>query len=338
MRRIGLALLAGALLWPGQGWAQQRCDSPTRPWVRFVLEPRPWVDAIAERLLKHLRAQLAPRIDVCLEGNPQTAVASVQITPLTASVFTIAIEVSDQLTHKRVSRTVELGTIPEDARALTIAIGATELLRASWAELRLSTAARAQPVPPAVAQTIEAIADDNSTAATAWPSRAEISASISYQAWSGGLRFYGPDAVAAVAVSSRLKIALGVGLRLAVPINAPHGQIQITAVRGTAGASFTLTPVDARVGLDAVCALDGQWVWFTAKPVTGATDHPANTGALLLGGGLSGWFKPGSVWVVRLELGAQGALRPMEATDDGASVGGIFGLGAYGRLAVGMTF
>jgi hypothetical protein len=54
------------------------------------------------------------------------------------------VRIDDLLTNKQVSRHIELGTVPFDSRALTIAVGIDELLAASWAELALR---RPEPTP-----------------------------------------------------------------------------------------------------------------------------------------------------------------------------------------------
>jgi hypothetical protein len=311
------------------------CDAAARPWVRFVLEPRPSVDAVAERVVKHLRAQLAPHLEVCVDGPAKPPLAEVRVTPVTRSSYLISIEAAGDVGRKRVTRTVELQSVPDDARLLTIAISAAELLHASWVELELSKAPPAsqagpEPVKPQVEGRVEASAP----AAV----RADVGVGFGYEQSLGGLRFYGPHAAGGVALFSRAAVALRVGLLFALPVSAPHGVVRATALSFAAGARFTVTPPQWPAGLDAQAALGGAWVWFSASASSGATALAGNGAAVLAEAGLSGWLTLRGALKLRLELVLLGALHSLMATDTGADVAGIGGVGWASRLTLGAAF
>ena len=112
-----------------------------RPWVR--------IDATPD-VTRLLRAELAPKhIDLCDAPAPGAPAPIASLTVALASdTATVRVEVRDRVTAKDVTRDVSLADVPEDTRALTIALAADELLRASWVELSL---ANAPPSPRAAA-------------------------------------------------------------------------------------------------------------------------------------------------------------------------------------------
>jgi len=96
--------------------------------------------ALADEVRKDLAAELWPRgFGVCAAqmGSGELA-AEIELGQPDAA--TVAIDVVDHTTGKRVGRDVTLARIPVSGRALAIAIAADELLRASWAELVLRRA------------------------------------------------------------------------------------------------------------------------------------------------------------------------------------------------------
>ena len=146
------AALAAALTAPPAPAAPRPCPAAGRPWVQLVVEDGGTV--AEERTIEHMRAELGPSgIDVCTEaraGAPP-ALATVRLTASDESTVDISAEVVDAVTRKELARSIDLSATPPDARALTIALGATELLRASWIEIELAAAPAGDvPVPPEV--------------------------------------------------------------------------------------------------------------------------------------------------------------------------------------------
>lgn len=110
---------------------------------RFVvLRTSPELDAA---LMAEVRTDLATELEqrglaVCApEESAHAPAVVVDVRPLGSA---LVIELDDRLTHKRVARDLSLQNIPANGRALAVAIAIDELLRASWAELSLKSAAQ----------------------------------------------------------------------------------------------------------------------------------------------------------------------------------------------------
>jgi len=156
--RLTCLVLGLLSLSPARGHAESDAasvdseDSPRCEAERHVvlslandLEPE-----LQREIFADLASELAPRgLTVCMieAREPGTALADVRVARREGA--RLSIEVFDRTTDKRVSRDVSLSRIPNNARALAIAIAIDELLRASWAELAL----RVRPGPPPPAAT-----------------------------------------------------------------------------------------------------------------------------------------------------------------------------------------
>jgi hypothetical protein len=106
--------------------------------------------ALQANLMLQLRSAFARRnITACEAG--EHPLATILLAPAEGEGVRIALSVRDEVTNKLVERTVKLGDVPTDARALALAEMTDELLRASWAELVVEDAPPPpMPVPPQV--------------------------------------------------------------------------------------------------------------------------------------------------------------------------------------------
>jgi hypothetical protein len=320
-----VATIAIALPASGQPAA---CGSPDRPRVEISGSG---ADMTAVATL--LRAELTPRgIDLCLPGDdPGLAVATVSVSarPDGAS---IDVEVHDRLTAKRVSRDVDLGGVPVDGRSLTLAVVADELLRASWAELALSTAPPpARPVPPAIRDTVE---QDVSAPTRGLTTRLEALAEI--ETWAGALTLYGLDLRLALA-SGGLGVALRLGARGAPASSGPDGQVQTTVVLGGAGVSFRATPW-SRYGIDAIARADVARVAFGVSSNPGASGAPMAETTVLVGAGVDGWATLGRTAQLVGEVLVSTPLRAVAAQDGGRSIVALSGAGVEGGAGIRVAF
>ena len=105
-----------------------------------VLHEAGFEPALAAEVRTDFATELAHRgLGVCASAasSPREPAAVVE---LQARDLLVIISLDDRVTHKRVARDLSLQTIPENGRALAIAIAIDELLRASWAELTLRRA------------------------------------------------------------------------------------------------------------------------------------------------------------------------------------------------------
>jgi hypothetical protein len=138
--------LAGWLM-PSQAQAAEppgfRCGESDRPWVELQFEGEGWDARSQQSIRADLAAGLRLRgLLVCGPEKPGTEapLASVQLSAAALNRVAVEIEVHDALTNKYVLREVDMRNVPSDARGLTLAAAAEELLRASWAELALEDA------------------------------------------------------------------------------------------------------------------------------------------------------------------------------------------------------
>ncbi len=70
----------------------------------------------------------------------------------------VRVEIDDHVTRKRLTRDFDLSSLPERSRPRALALGAAELLRASWAELALPTVPAAEvAVPPDLRRAIRVV-------------------------------------------------------------------------------------------------------------------------------------------------------------------------------------
>ena len=333
---LGGALLAGAagmLTAPAALGQQGACGSGARPRVEVTGDR-----ADVEKITALLRAELAPRsIDVCAPsdtpGVPSIAVVTVNAHPDGALVD---VEVHDSLTAKRVSRDVDLASVPQDGRSLTLALVADELLRASWAEIALRHAPPpAQPVPPAVR---DAVVEDLPGPASRGGLTARWEAVAEAEAWAGSLDLYGLDVRVAIASASGLDATARVGVREAPPVAAADGKIHPSAVLGGVGVSFHAVPRGRRYGMDAIARVDAIRIAYDATPGAGASGGSRSDVTLLLGAGVDGWVALGASAALLAEVLIDTPTRPVAAYDGTRSVVAASGAGVEGGLGIRVAF
>ena len=96
---------------------------------------------VEQRITDLVRADLAlQKVDVC-SGPPRAyspPLATVRIQSDCSTGFGVTIALYDNVTQKELSRHVALAGLPRDSHAMAVAVGAVELLRASWAETRFA--------------------------------------------------------------------------------------------------------------------------------------------------------------------------------------------------------
>jgi hypothetical protein len=296
------------------------CGAPGRPWIRLETAAIESEGINFGEILRHVRAELAMRrIDVCTEGSGAPPVASVKITTGAREGVEIAIDVRDAVTDKRLSRTLDLRSLPPDARFLAIAVATDELLRASWIEIALRTAPlEAAPPPPAIMDIVQ-------SDLKAEP-RVEMGAQVAFEWYGGGQEHLGVDVRAGVRPVRRLTAFLRLGLRQGFAIAAPDGSVRSSAILAGMGCKLALTPPAGPAGVEILARVDAVRVSFLPAADPGAIEHPNQATAVVAAGGLSGWVALGPAvrLVADATLGAP--LRPVQATDTGSQVTAVSGL------------
>jgi hypothetical protein len=325
------AVLASLALTSARGRAQAACGTAEHAWVQVRASPEgsPSFESL-------LRAELASRrIDLCSEPGSHSApaIATVEIARREGATA-IVVQVRDAVTAKRVERDLDLDAIPKDGQPLALALAADELLRASWAELALSTAPPpAAPIPSAVTDTVDASVKTPRRAP-----RGAFGALATIEHYSAGQTLYGADLQASLWVTRRLSAGARLGLRSALSASAPDGEVRASAFVAGLEAAVTATPPAWSWGLDALLRFDLERVSYLAVPNAGASAPGGAATAFLAGAGARlSWSVAGSIRLIAEAL-AEVPVRPVEATDSGGGVVGLEGVGVQGALGARAVF
>ena len=220
---ISIAMTMASSVATADGGADA-CGAAGHPWIRLETTAIESEGINLGEILRHVRAELAMRrIDVCTEGTGTPPVASVRITTGATEGIEIAIDVRDAVTDKRLSRTLDLRSLPPDARFLAIAVATDELLRASWLEIAMRTAPPQQAPPPAAIL-------DVVKAELRPEHRVEMGAQLAFEWYGGGQELYGVDMRAGLRPTRRFTALLRLGLRQGLAVTAPDGSIRSSAI------------------------------------------------------------------------------------------------------------
>jgi hypothetical protein len=307
--------------------ATSPCGAPGRSWIKLERTDASFVDSF--------RTELASEgFDVCRDGGPTPPVATVSVTARDAAS---TIEVVDVVTSKRVSRDVDLRSIPRDGRPLALALAADELLRASWAELVMINAPPpAAPVPEPVQRAVDLSVRQ---AAPAPPVHSgAIGVMFAGEGFTGGQVQWGADARASYFATPRLAVTLRLGLRSALPKQTPEGEVRSSAVLGGIGAAYRV--VGSRpIAFDVFARFDVAETAYAADTTIDARASSGSAVALLASaGGQLAWSVLPSLRLTG-EIGATAPLRPVRATEAETSVVvGMSGVGALVGLGAGALF
>jgi hypothetical protein len=320
------------------------CPPPGKPgpWVRVAVEGDAAGPIHARAIARLLGAELAARgIVACDEpsvGAPAPIAQVVVHAPESGQQVTVAVDVRDAVTAKSVQRDVELASVPPDGRALTVALAADELLRASWAELAMRAAPPPRaPVPPEVTAAVR----DALPAASPGPRRPPrfaFGAGAAVDTFAAGTTLLGADVLADVWIVPRLRVSARLGLRSGLVVHAADGDVSTTALVFALGAAVTLTPPALRFGLDATLGAGAIRASFAATPAAPATAQTLTDVAVVGDAGLAFWFRLAPRLRAYVDVAAAAPLRPIEATDGGLVIAGISGPGFSSALALRGTF
>jgi len=333
------AALAAAVTAPPAHAAPRPCPAAGRPWVQLVVEDAG--PAVApERTIDHMRAELAPSgIDVCTEARPGAppALATVRLTASDGSTVDISAEVVDAVTSKELARSIDLTATPPDARALTVALGATELLRASWIEIELASAPAGDiPVPPEVEADV---ARERRRGPAGRPAtRAAVGLAVAGEEFSGGLRELGLDLRATGTLSRRLVLGARFGVRGAGSEEGRFGSVATSGWIAGIAATAPLSPLGGRAGVGLVARVDALALTFRGHPTEAATGTRRGGTALTLSGGIASWVRLAGGLRFEVEALAGGAPRGMEATDGTAPLVSADGILVAGSLGLAQDF
>lgn len=338
MRLLSVALLlASGIAATPAGADAAPCPEGDRPWVQVELEGiSPTV--APGRTLDHLRAELATSgITVCAapRADAPPALATVRLRATGEGAVSISVEIEDAVTRKGLSRELDLSATPNDARALAVALGATELLRASWAELKLSTAPTGRLAAPPEVHRALARDRDNAAGGLPEPGRLTLGLTVSGEEFSGGLRELGVDLRAVIDLHRALRAGLRVGPRRAESERGPNGMVEADGWLFGLTAAIPITQLGGRSGIELRGRGDALQLHFQGIPLSGATiGSRRQATALTVGAGFASWVRlTGDLLFEAEVLGgttARGVIVHDGADEvlraDGLFVGGALGL------------
>lgn len=313
--------------------AQSSCSAGARPWVSVRIATQ--VPSRAQ-ILAQLRAGLEARgIAVCeaKDAPARPAIATIELLPPEGERVSIVVSVADRVTDKRVSREIDLELLPRDAWPLSLALAADEVLRASWAELALTTAPPAKiPVP----REVETVVRDSileKPAALRAPNVA-FGAAFAGDLYAAGQRQLGVDARAAVWFTERFFAHAGIGLRSADTVDSSHGTVRSNAFVAELGPGLSLTDPAARFGLEALARAELTAVRYSADADAGSEGRDRRGIALYAKAGVAGIATPDTGLRLTLEITGGVPIRAVTARDAGSNATGIDGLALSAALGL----
>jgi len=312
------------------------CPEHGEPWVRAIIDDAD--GKRAEDVARLFAAELRARhIAVCTapsEGAPPPlGVVAVRTSGEAAFV---EVDVRDDLTAKSLKREVALADVPSDVRALTVAVAADELLRASWAELAVRSAPPSKRQVPVEVRDV--VRDTLETPKQEGTPRIAFGAGAALDAFTAGSALLGADVLADVWIIPRLRVLARFGLRSGLSSAARDGDVSTSAIAFKLGVAVTITPPQLRAGLDLALRTGVMRVAFVATPSSGATGRSLDDVAVLADVAALGWLRLTTNLRALADAALSVPLRPVVATDGATVVTGVSGVGVSATLGLWGTF
>jgi hypothetical protein len=312
-----------------------RCGESLRPWVELRFEGTGWEPRLQQSIRADIAAGLRLRgLLVCPidRPGPEAPLASVQLSAASVTRVSVEIEVHDALTNKFVLREVDMRNVPADARGLTLAAAAEELLRASWAELAIEDAP--PPVrepPPEVTAAVRPIR----------PARARdhvLGLRVSGEHYSGGQTLIGPDLWVDVWFTEYIAAELSIGYRRGLNVSAEHGSISSQAAVFGMDALFAFGGRSASVLLLSRLGLQVASLEFDGDPSEDGVGEGGSGLSVAARASLMLQLGLGQHTQLRLEGGPGVSMRSLNALDGDEEVTGTGGLQGHAAISFGAVF
>ncbi len=319
------------------------------PAVAIALEGE-WPEELAVEVKKDLGASLNERgVVVLAEGDP-SARATLRISPPSAGVPVVEVEVVNPTLEVAAARELSLAREHPDTWSVAIAATADELLAATWS--LPDVAPGSQPNANAAAQTTASppTPPTKPAAAPARPKPAasppvstpfvrhgELGLGVALEQFIPNAQLYGGDVFGVWAMSERFQLEFGGWFRDVAPRDTSSGEIYGTVV----GSDVTLAANVTRgkwLGLDVLTGVHAGIVWFDARADEGVSSRSV-TGALVttrLGGRASLFTTERTRLGVTLIAGVP--LVRAAASDTGDEVLQMKGVELGARVEVGWQF
>jgi hypothetical protein len=291
--------------------AKAACSGSTTNWieVRFdapaIGEEPAAYQRLQVRVIEYLQAEYGPReIDVCASRWEGAAaeLATLRIGWAARSVAIVQAWTNEGLTQKELSRRLSLEGLPPDAHAMAIAVGASELLGASWMELGLEARSKRSDEIPSSSQH-EFGNRDASTMR-----RGNLAFLLASESFSGGLKQFGLDAQVAVELTRDVDVIAKAGGRSSLSATSGHGSVSASGWLVGLGAELVVVRPAPSIKLALQGRSDLMWVDFLGAAKKGAT---ATSGR-------------GNAWWSSLGIGTDAAVAERVFIDAGVAAGWVF--------------
>jgi hypothetical protein len=334
VKAFAVALIAAVtcFVWAAPSDAAPSCGHPDKPWVSVAFAGGEWPASLTSSVLGDLRVGLGRHgIDACPDGAgpAHPHLAAVRIAWLEGPKVVVTVEIKDSVTQKRVSRDVDLSSVPSDGRGFAIAIATDELVWASWVEVAMRPRAKAAPrsAPREVVAGVEAELPRGP--------ESRLGAEAALEHFGGGQTHLGADAMLLVPVSPRFGFDARLGVREGRDTVAEHGRVLSHAL-GVAAHLRYLVLRASSIELGALAGVRATLLRLEGDAREGATDATASDIVVCARAGVVSSIElGGGVW---LELGGTAGytLVGLEATDEERVVSGASGteLGAALGISV----
>jgi hypothetical protein len=313
-------------LFSRQGSASAACPRPGADWIEVQLElgandtPEHQFGQLEQRVIEHLRAEFSSQgIDVCSLPSAAASppLATLKITRDSPNAAEVRAWANDAVTHKELTRRLSLEGLPADTHAMAIALGASELVTASWIELRLGAAREQRAHAPASVQSVVAASEGDSKR------HGSIAIRAATDAFTAGVRQFGLDASLRVLLAKDFNAALRLGARSAMQVAAPHGSVAASGWALGVGASWTMARPTRGVSLELDATSNFQYIDFNPSPDRRAVAHSASGFAWWVAGGVGSELALAGQLAFELGVEAGVVILPVTATDAGIAVTGI---------------
>ena len=316
-------LMLVAASWPDEVQAEPAESEECRPaaggWIS-VSTPEPAADSALDwsDVVAHVRSELALRqVALCNAASADQKLADLAFESDAAGRVRIRLATGPQRLAVA-ERTLDLSAVPLDARLLSIAVAADELLAANWAELEQRRARAARPAPAA------ALPKATPPAPAQEPS-VELGPGFVYESFAGGQTLLGVELRAGLKLARPLFLTARLGFRQGLPEAAAHGSVHSSGLLGGLGLRLRLAH-DERLSFELHGRADALRLDVSAYANAGATAYDQHGVALLLTAGPNASLALSRRIRVALDLSAGSAVRPLHITDNGTRVSGVSGL------------
>ena len=297
------------------------CGESGQPWVSVAFSEGSWSERLEQDALEDLKAGLATRhIETCAQGQgpERPPVAAIIISSGSSESVQVTVEIRDAVTEKRVSRDVDLSSMPPDGRALAIAVAADELVWASWAEIGYRGTKRRTKAPPQVVVAVEQNLQPPPTAV-------RVGAQLAAEHFAAGLTQIGADALCALPLAQRLRLKIAAGARQGLSVHAPDGRVESTATAAALDVGLLLLK-SQRTELSWTLGSRFAWIHLQGEGDAGALGNSLNGLTVYARTGLGAALHLGSSMWLEFGAGAGLPLRAIEANDSGRRITGVSGL------------